>query len=309
MVDFQLTIRKPVSVEGIGLHTGEPCRITLSPAPSSTGIVFRASDLHRTPIQAAPENVVDARFATTLGVNGARVRTVEHLLASAAALGIDNLFVDVEGEEIPALDGSAEPFVALFYAAGKKTLPTPRRPLVIRKPLRVGDGMRWLQVLPADRFRISYTLDLDHPAVGTQALSFTCTESTFVKELAPARTYGFLKDVGTLRKNGLARGGSLDNAVVVGKRTVLNGSLRYQDEFVRHKTLDLIGDLGLLGRPMVGHVVARNAGHQLNHQLVLAILEEHDKPSGARGVVQGLSYPAGRADGVPRGPRTGLAAS
>ncbi len=277
-MDLQLTILKPVSVEGIGLHTGEPSRITLSPAPADTGIVFRTSNPHETTIAAAPENVVDVRFATTLGVNGTRVRTVEHLLASAAALGIDNLFVDVEGAEIPALDGSAQPFVTLFYAAGKTAVPSPRRPLRVGTPIRVGDGRRWLRVVPADSFRISYTLDLDHPAVGTQALSFTCDEPTFVRELAPARTYGFLKDVGTLRKNGLAKGGSLDNAVVVGKRTVLNGSLRYEDEFVRHKILDLIGDLKLLGRPLVGHVIARNAGHDLNHQLVLAILREHAHP-------------------------------
>lgn len=279
---LQLTIQKPVAVEGIGLHTGQPAKITLSPAPPDTGIMFRVNDAHRTLIPASPEHVVDVHFATTLGVNGTRIQSVEHLLAAAAALGVDNLFVDVEGDEIPALDGSAKPFVALLYAAGKDTLPVPRRPLVVGKPLRVGDGARWLQVLPADSFRISYTLDLDHPAVGTQALSFPCTERIFVEELAPARTYGFLKDVGTLRKNGLARGGSLHNAVVVGTRAVLNGSLRYQDEFVRHKILDLIGDLGLLGRPLLGHVVARNAGHALNHQLTLTIQRECTEPSGAR---------------------------
>ena len=216
---------------------------------------------------------MDSRFATTLGVNGTRVRTVEHLMAAAAALGIDNLLVEVEGEEIPAMDGSAEPFVSLLYAAGKATLVAPRRPLVITRPIRVGDDGRWLQILPSDDFRVSYTLDVDHPAVGMQAASFTCTERVFVEELAPARTYGFLKDVGTLRKNGLAKGGSLENAVVVGRRAVLNSSLRYRDEFVRHKILDLIGDLALLGRPVVGHVVARNAGHGLNHQLVGAIAE------------------------------------
>ncbi len=308
-VDLQLTIRKPVSVEGVGLHTGQPSRITLFPAPANTGIVFRADDRHRTPIQASPKHVVDAHFATTLGMNGARVRTVEHLLAATVALGIDNLLVEVEGDEIPALDGSAKPFVNLLYAAGKTTLPIPRRPLVIGNPIRVGDERRWLQILPADSFRISFTLDIDHPAVGTQAFSFGCTEQTFVTELAPARTYGFLKDVGTLRKNGLAKGGSLDNAVVVGRRAVLNRNLRYQDEFVRHKILDLIGDLGLLGRPLVGHVVARNAGHTLNHQLALAILQEHGEPSGARGAVPALSHAVDRLEGVRRLLRPGLGSS
>lgn len=300
-MDLQLTIKKPVSVEGIGLHTGEPARITLSPAPASTGVVFCASDTHRTLIPASPDHVVDGRYATTLGLNGARVQSVEHLLAAAAALGIDNLLVEVEGNELPALDGSAKPFVDLLYAAGKATLPIPRRLLVVGKPIRVGDTTRWLQILPADSFRISYTLDLDHPAVGTQALSFSCTERVFVEELAPARTYGFLKDVGTLRRNGLARGGSLDNAVVVGARRVLNGNLRYQDEFVRHKILDLIGDLGLLGQPVVGHIVARNAGHALNHELALAIKQEYASPARARGTVWALAEPVGRLEGVRRG--------
>ncbi|MBI4240214.1 MAG: UDP-3-O-acyl-N-acetylglucosamine deacetylase, partial [Candidatus Rokubacteria bacterium] len=174
-MDLQLTVKQSVSVEGIGLHTGQPARITLSSAPENTGIVFRAHGAHRTPILASPEHVVDAHYATTLGLNGARVQSVEHLVAAAAALGIDNLVVEVEGPEVPALDGSAKPFVDLLYAAGKATLPVPRRPLVVGRPVRVGDGMRWLQVLPADSFRISYTLDHDHPAVGTQALSFSCT--------------------------------------------------------------------------------------------------------------------------------------
>ncbi|MFQ5829615.1 MAG: UDP-3-O-acyl-N-acetylglucosamine deacetylase [Candidatus Methylomirabilia bacterium] len=273
-MDHQLTIGKVVSVKGVGLHTGQPSRITLNQAAANTGIVFSGGASPRTLIPAIPEHVVDSRFATTVGVDGTRIRTVEHLMAAAAALGIDNLLVEVEGEEIPALDGSARPFVELLYTAGKAPLAALRRPLVITKPIHVGDGARWLRLLPADTFRISYTLDVEHPVVGTQAVSFACTEQVFVEELAAARTYGFLKDVGTLRKSGLARGGSLDNAVVVGRKSVLNGNLRYRDEFVRHKILDLIGDLWLLGRPIVGHVVARNAGHSLNHQLLRAIVQE-----------------------------------
>ncbi len=270
---LQRTIRKQASIEGVGLHTGQPAKITLSPAPADSGIVFRATDPHRTLIPARPDTVVNSHFATTLGVNGARVQTVEHLMAAAAALGIDNLLVVVEGEEIPAMDGSSKPFVSLLYAAGKATLTTPRQALVITQPIRVGDEARWLQILPSDEFRVSFTLDVNHPAVGTQAASFTCSERVFVQELASARTYGFLKDVSTLRKNGFAKGGSLDNAVVVGRRAVLNATLRFRDEFVRHKILDLIGDLALLGRPVLGHVIARNAGHALNHQLVKAIAE------------------------------------
>lgn len=292
-MSLQITIRKSVAVDGIGLHTGQPSRISLAPAPPDTGIVFHTLSPHRTPIPARPEFVVDSHFATTLGVNGNRVQTVEHLMAAAGAMGIDNLFVEVEGGEIPALDGSAKPFVSLLYAAGKLTQPAPRQPIVIAEPIRIGAESRWLQILPGDGLRISYTLDLDHPAVGTQTASFACSEQVFVDELASARTYGFLKDVGALRKNGLAKGGSLDNAVVVGRRVILNESLRFHDEFVRHKILDLIGDLALLGRPLVGHVVARNAGHFLNHQLICAIQEAvrlAERPL-ARGLTHSVNRP------------------
>jgi len=268
---YQRTIRRQVSVDGIGLHSGEPVTLTLSPAAADTGILFRAAD--GTLVPADIDHVVDGRAATTLGAFGVRVRTVEHLMAAAAALGIDNLVVDVTAEEVPALDGSAKPFVDLLYSAGTATLPVPIRPLAVRQPVRVGDGHRWLEISPSDAFRITYTLDNPHPVVGCQIVSLEISESVFVDELAPARTYGFLKDVAAMRKNGLARGGSLDNAVVVGKRSVLNDSLRFTDEFVRHKMLDLVGDLWLLGRPLMGHVTVRNAGHALNHELVAAVKE------------------------------------
>src|SRR5215471_3465372 len=262
----QRTIRRQVSVEGIGLHSGDPVKLTLSPAAADTGILFRAAD--GTLVPADIDHVVDGRGATTLGAFGVRVRTIEHLMAAAAALGIDNLVADMSAEEVPALDGSSKPFVDLLYAAGTVTLPVPRRPLAVREPLRVGDDKRWLEITPSDTFRITYTLDNPHPVVGLQVASLEVSETTFVEELAPARTYGFLRDVAMMRKNGLARGGSLDNAVVVGKRSVLNDSLHYQDEFVRHKMLDLVGDLWLLGRPLVGHVTAHNGGHALNHEPV-----------------------------------------
>ncbi len=266
---YQKTIRRQVSVEGIGLHSGEPVKLTLSPAAADTGILFRAAD--GTLIPADIDHVVDGRAATTLGAFGVRVRTIEHLMAAAAALGIDNFLADVSAEEIPALDGSAKPFVDLLYSAGAVTLPVPRRSISVREPVRVGDGNRWLEITPSDVFRITYTLDNPHPVVGCQVVSLDVTESVFVDELASARTYGFLKDVAAMRKNGLARGGSLENAVVVGKRSVLNDSLRFEDEFVRHKMLDLVGDLWLLGRPLMGHITAKNAGHALNHELVSAM--------------------------------------
>jgi len=265
----QKTIRKPVSFDGIGLHSGRRVRVTLSPAPPNSGIVFRAEG-HPDSIPAAPDSVVDSHYATTIGRNGVRIQTVEHLMAAAAGLGIDNLDVEVEGNEIPAGDGSAKPFVNLLIQAGRQQQSALRRPIVIPYAMRVGDDRRWLEIVPADTFRITYTLVNDHPAIGRQELSSVPTERLFIEEFAPARTYAFLKDVGKMRKNGLARGGSLENAVVVGNRDVVNG-LRYRDEFVRHKILDLIGDLALLGRPLLGHVVACTGGHALNFDLVVAV--------------------------------------
>jgi UDP-3-O-[3-hydroxymyristoyl] N-acetylglucosamine deacetylase len=267
-MDQQQTIRKPVTVDGIGLHSGRPVEVVLSPAAADTGIVFRAPKSE--PIPAAPESVVDSHYATTVGRGAIRIQTVEHLLAAAAGLGIDNLDICVDGTEIPAMDGSAKPFVSALMSAGRTRLGARRRPIRIPYPIRVGTGGRWLMIVPSDRLRISYTLDNDHPAIGVQALTWTVTDRSFVEDFASARTYGFLKDLGAIRKRGLARGVSLDNTIGVGDAGVLNG-LRYRDEFVRHKVLDLLGDLALLGRPVLGHVIARNGGHALNYDLVVAI--------------------------------------
>jgi UDP-3-O-[3-hydroxymyristoyl] N-acetylglucosamine deacetylase len=302
----QQTIRREVTLEGIGLHSGKRVRLTLSPAPADTGIVFRVGP-DGPPIPAAPESVVDSHYATTIGRSGCRIQTVEHLMAAAAGLGIDNLAVEVDGVEVPAMDGSAKPFVALLHAAGRTAQSPRRRPIVVPHPIHVGSGNRWLQIVPADELRISYTLDNDHPAIGTQALTVVPSEESFINEYAPARTYGFLKDLGAMRKNGLALGGSLDNAIVVGKRGTLNG-LRYRDEFVRHKILDLIGDLALLGRPILGHVIARNAGHGLNFELVVAVqraLGLERRPAGAALRVVPALEPVERSDGFA--PAPGLA--
>ena len=265
----QHTIRKAVCLEGVGLHSGKTVRVTLAPGPADSGIVFRVGE-DGDPIPAAPESVVDSHYATTLGKNGARIQTIEHLMAAAAGLGIDNLDVRVDGTELPAADGSAKPFVQLLQTAGRTPQGPRQRPIRIPHPIGAGADGRWIQIVPADTFRISYTLDNEHPAIGTQVLSWTPTEESFVAEYAPARTYGFLKDLGFLRKSGRALGGSLDNTIVIGKSGTLNG-LRYRDEFVRHKVLDLLGDLALLGRRIAGHVIARNAGHALNFELVVAI--------------------------------------
>ena len=279
----QRTIRKPVTLEGVGLHSGKPARITIAPAPANSGIAFRING-HGEPVPATAESVVNSHYATTVGRNGTRVQTVEHLMAAAAGLGLDNLFIDVDGPEIPATDGSAKPFVTLLMHAGRTEQSAQRRPIVIPYPISAGNGGRWIQIVPSDVFRISYTLDNDHPAIGTQALTCAPTERMFIEDFAPARTYGFLKDLGAMRKHGLARGASLENAIGVGKRGVING-LRYRDEFVRHKVLDLIGDLALLGRPLIGHVIARNAGHAINFELVVAIQRTLGLERRAAGVV------------------------
>jgi len=270
-MELQHSVRKPVACDGVGLHTGAPVTMTLRPAPPDHGIAFSVGS-ERTPIPVRPESLLNGHYATTIGIDGVQVQTVEHLLAAVRGVGIDNLLVDIDAAELPAMDGSAAPFVSLLYAAGREAQPAVRRPpLRVAETIRVGDQARWIQISPAPELRISYTLDLDHPAVGVQVVSMVPTEKTFVEELASARTYGFLKDLELLRQQGLALGGSLDNAVVVGQERVLNGALRFRDEFVRHKILDVIGDLALLGRLVIGHVVARNAGHALNHLLVREI--------------------------------------
>jgi UDP-3-O-[3-hydroxymyristoyl] N-acetylglucosamine deacetylase len=269
-MECQRTVTKPVECHGVGLHTGSRVTLALFPAPADHGVVFRVLP-EGIEIPVRPGSLINGHYATTIGVDGIELQTVEHLLAATRSLGVDNLVVEVDARELPAMDGSAAPFVSLLYAAGLTEQGAPRQPLAVTDVIRVGDESRWIQIAPGAELRVSYTLDHDHPAVGTQVVTIEPTEARFVGEIAAARTYGFLRDLDLLRQQGLARGGSLDNAVVVGEERVLNGALRFRDEFVRHKILDLIGDLALLGRPVIGHVVARNAGHTLHHRLVREI--------------------------------------
>ncbi len=303
-MELQQTIRKTVRCEGVGLHTGAPVSLILRSAPPDHGVVFRVVPAGvDVPVQ--PAFLINGHYATTIGLEGVQVQTVEHLLAAVRMLGIDNLLVEVDAAELPAMDGSAAPFVSLLYAAGREAQAAARSPLWVTEPIRVGDDERWIQISPGPELRISYTLDLDHPVVGVQVASIAPTEARFVTELASARTYGFLKDLDLLRQQGLALGGSLDNAVVVGEERVLNGALRFHDEFVRHKILDVIGDLALLGRPVIGHVVARNAGHALNHRLVREIAERGRRRTGV--VARAESHLVARSEGEPRHP-SGVAA-
>jgi len=298
-MELQHSIRKSVHGNGVGLHTGVAVKMVLRPAPPDHGIVFRVGpDGAIVPVR--PETLVNGHYATTIGRDGVQIQTVEHLLAAARGLGIDNLLVDLDGPELPAMDGSSAPFVGLLYAAGREAQPAVRRPaLRVAETIRVGDDARWIQISPGSELRISFTLDNDHPAVGVQVASFVLSEARFVAELAAARTYGFLKDLELLRQQGLALGGSLDNAVVVGQERILNGTLRFRDEFVRHKILDVIGDLALLGRPVVGHVVARNAGHALNHLLVREMTQRARRWDGGR-PPHAVAEPAPHADSAAR---------
>lgn len=253
------------------------------PAPADAGISFSRTDLGDKTIHLSPRRsrgegaatISRADHATTLSGEGFTISTVEHLMAALRGLGVDNAHVRLSGDEVPIMDGSAAPFVYLLEEAGLKDQGVPRQQIALRRPLEISDGDREIAIYPADSFRVTYTIDFTHPAIGRQSLSAEIDERTFVDGIAPARTFCLLKDVEELRRRGLALGGSLDNAVVVGDGGPLNG-LRYHDEFVRHKVLDLVGDLALMGHPIMGHVVAHKAGHQMHSLLVRELMAHRD---------------------------------
>ena len=274
LTDVEHTLATRVRCTGIGLHSGSPVDVVLNPAAAGTGIHFVRTDLEQEVcFPARAEWVVDTLLATTLGNSDARLSTVEHLIAALRGMGVDNCTVQVTGAELPIMDGSAAPFVYLIQQAGLRPQRRMRRQLVIQRPIEVRDGNRWVRVLPSRSFKVSMTIEYPHPAIGRQSLQTTLTRrDVFAREIAPARTYGFLKDVQALQANGLARGGSLQNAIVVDDTRVLNREgLRFPDEFVRHKVLDLIGDLALLGLPLQGHVKAMRSGHALHQALVAQV--------------------------------------
>ncbi|MGW8312877.1 MAG: UDP-3-O-acyl-N-acetylglucosamine deacetylase [Desulfuromonadales bacterium] len=274
----QTTIASPTSITGIGLHTGHRINMTIRPAAAGTGIVFhRKLDNQTVSIEAISANVVDTCMATVLGKGDVRISTVEHLLSALAAYGIDNLHVDVDGPEVPIMDGSAAPFVSIIEEAGRLRLAHSRKFLAIRQPLSVIDGERRVNIIPSRFFRITCDIAFQHPCIALQQRSVKITPAVYRRDLAPARTFGFLRDVERLKAAGLARGGSLENAIVIDDERVLNPEgLRFHDEFVRHKILDVIGDMSLLGFPILGHIRAFKAGHEMNHQLVKRILDSPD---------------------------------
>jgi len=276
----QRTIKRAIKSTGVGLHTGRKVVMTLRPAQPDTGIVFRRIDLDKpVDIRAEARAVTDTRLCSALEGGGAKVATVEHLMSALAGLGIDNLYVDLAGPEVPIMDGSAGPFVFLLQSAGIEEQRAPKRFFRIRRPVEVGDGDKWARLEPYDGFKVSFSIVFDHPVFerSTQSLTIDFAETSYAKEVARARTFGFAQDVETLRNAGLALGGSLDNAVVLDEYRVLNSDgLRYADEFVKHKVLDAIGDLYLVGHPIIGAFTAHKSGHALNNQLLRATLDQAD---------------------------------
>ena len=268
----QRTLKNVIRATGVGLHTGEKVYLTLRPAPSDTGIIFRRIDLPEpVEIRACPENVSDTRLSTTLECNGARVSTVEHLMSAFAGLGIDNAYVDLTAAEVPIMDGSAGPFVFLVQSAGIAEQSAPKRFMRIKKKIRLEEGDKWACFEPFEGFKVSFAIEFDHPTFrnSTQNASVDFSTTSFVREVSRARTFGFMGDLEALRAAGLARGGGLDNAIVLDEYRILNDDgLRYEDEFVKHKVLDAIGDLNLLGHPLIGAFSAHKSGHSLNNRLL-----------------------------------------
>ncbi|MCJ7504700.1 MAG: UDP-3-O-acyl-N-acetylglucosamine deacetylase [Acidobacteriia bacterium] len=273
----QHTIAEAVSTSGIGLHTGVKVNLRLIPAPANAGIIFKRTDLEGFAIEAEARNVARVSYATSLMKKGVLISTTEHLLSALAGSNVDNVYVELDNLEVPILDGSALPFVRLIAKAGLRRQRARKAYAKILRPLEVVEGSKRIAVSPSATFWVTYRIAFPHPSIGEQSLDFTPALESYEAEIAPARTFGFLEEVETLQKSGLIRGGSLENAVVLTREGVLNPEgLRFSDEFCRHKVLDLIGDLTLLGPPLVGHVEAERAGHAMHSALVDRLLREKD---------------------------------
>ena len=275
-MDLQRTLRRQISCAGIGLHSGNKVQLSLKPAAPNSGIRFRRTDLGSHEIPATVQHLAGIQLATGLARNEVSVETVEHLMAALVSMSIDNVLVELNSPEVPIMDGSASPFIYLINEAGVKTLQAPRKYLKIIRPIAISRGDKRIALYPSDHFKVTYSISYDHPLLRHQSRTLRITEDSFVDDIAPARTFTFLKDVEMLRQNGLALGGSLENAIVLGETGVLNNALRFEDEFVRHKILDAIGDLSLVGYPVIGHLVAHRAGHALHTAFAARILEQVD---------------------------------
>jgi UDP-3-O-[3-hydroxymyristoyl] N-acetylglucosamine deacetylase len=267
------TINTDVSITGIGLHSGIYTTVALHPANAGSGITFVRADLHGLRIPALQASTTALDYATTVGKDDVSVGTVEHLLSAIMACGITDVDIHIDGPEVPIVDGSAVPFLHLIDAAGVRDLGHEIELLRISEPIEVVDGDKSIRMTPSNRLVLKYKIDFPHRAIGKQSLVFDFHHDNFLKKIAPARTFGFVKDVEKMRAAGLARGGSVENCIVLDEKGVLNGPLRFRDEFVRHKILDLLGDLALIGRPIVGEITAHKAGHALHSRFVEKILQ------------------------------------
>jgi len=274
----QRTLKNVIRATGVGLHTGHKVVLNLRPAAPNTGIVFCRSDLPGNPmIRAQAFNVTDTRLSTTLEEGGAKIATVEHIMSALAGLGIDNAYIDVSGPEVPIMDGSAGPFVFLLQSAGVQEQPAAKKYIRVKAPVLAENGDKWARIDPYDGYKISFTIVFDHPVIGATNPSVTVdfADTSYIREVARARTFGMTADLENMRALGLATGASMENAIVVDDFRVLNqDGLRYEDEFVKHKILDAVGDLYLLGYPLIGAVTAFKSGHALNNQLIRALLSD-----------------------------------
>ena len=275
------TISTRVSITGVGLHSGIYTRVELEPAAAGSGITFVRSDLDGLRIPASQASTTALDHATTVGKDDVSVGTIEHLLSAIMACGVTDVDIIIDGPEVPIIDGSAVPFMHLIDAAGVRELGAEIPVIRINEPIEVRQGDKWVRLTPSNRLVIKYRIEFDHPTIGRQNFHFDFHHDSFLKKIAPARTFGFMRDVEKLRAAGLARGGSVENCVVLDDRGVVNGPLRFKDEFVRHKILDLIGDLALVGRPVVGEITAHRAGHALHSAFVAKVLEAAARTSDA----------------------------
>lgn len=303
----QRTLQNTISCRGVGLHSGKPVTLTLRPAPPDTGVIFNRKQADGQPVAltASISNLVPTELCTAIHSNGTQIKTIEHVLSALIGMDIDNVHVDLDEDEVPAMDGSAAAFVDLIKSAGVVSQSRQQPFLKMTKPIEIVDGGRWVRIEPNPTPRITYSIQYDHPLIQIQSYEFDCSADSFEQEISGARTFAFLNEVQALWARGLGKGGSLDNTVVLSETSILNDSgLRYQDEFVRHKILDLIGDFALLGRPFIGHLIANRSGHAMHTKLVEAILARpdawvllrgtQDLPREHRSSTPGSASPSGR---------------
>jgi UDP-3-O-[3-hydroxymyristoyl] N-acetylglucosamine deacetylase len=275
---LQRTLKKEINCFSVGLHTGRKVNMKIKPAPVDTGIIFVRTDLpDAQPIHANYNNVCDTTLATTLGANGVTVSTVEHLLSAFSGMGVDNAMIELDSFEVPVMDGSALPFVNMLKEVGTHVQKKNKKMLIIKKPVSVNDGDASAMFVPADEFKITYEIDFKHPVIGKQSYRMTFSDEKYEKEICAAQTFGFLKDLEFLQAKGLALGGSLKNAIVLDDNKIINKEgLRIENVFVKHKILDAIGDLFLLGMPIIGHFIAYKSGHRLNNLLLKELMNKKD---------------------------------